>query len=161
MIEQRDETGQQKRRTPKWLRPTAQDVVHKMVEDDIDDQFRELGYNIFSFCKNVEFGIGEPDVCGSFDFRLDADNILILVDANLALKTSNVLYHIEQMEKFRSHLNRNGNVDPRQLIGAVAGFTVEADVVDFAHANGLYVIVQSGETMEIIMPPEGFQARKW
>jgi hypothetical protein len=48
-----------------------------------------------------------------------------------------------------------------RFIGAVAGAVVEGEAMQFAHANGLYVIVQSGEAMEIVEPPEGFQARKW
>jgi hypothetical protein len=33
--------------------------------------------------------------------------------------------------------------------------------VDFAHANGLYIIVQSGEGVDIVPVPENFQAKEW
>ena len=32
---------------------------------------------------------------------------------------------------------------------------------DFAHENGMYVIVQSGEAVEIVQTPEGFKAKEW
>jgi hypothetical protein len=41
------------------------------------------------------------------------------------------------------------------------GAVVSDDVVKFAHKQGLYVIVQSGEAVKIVAPPEGFKAKEW
>ena len=48
-----------------------------------------------------------------------------------------------------------------RFIGAVAGAIVNDDVIKFAHKNGLYTIVQSGETVEIAPVPDGVQAKEW
>ena len=48
-----------------------------------------------------------------------------------------------------------------RFVGAVAGAVVKDDAMNFAHANGLYTIVQSGEAVEIAPTPEGFLAKEW
>ncbi|MCL2304537.1 MAG: hypothetical protein FWC43_04260 [Planctomycetaceae bacterium] len=63
------------------------------------------------------------------------------------------------MEKFRRYSDARG--DKRHFIGAVAGAVVSDNVADSAIENGLYVIVQSGEAVEIVTPPEGFVPKKW
>jgi len=35
------------------------------------------------------------------------------------------------------------------------------ETAEFAQENGMYVIVQSGEAVEIITPPDGFAAKEW
>jgi len=63
------------------------------------------------------------------------------------------------LEKFRRYSDARG--DKRHFIGAVAGAVVSDNVADSAIENGLYVIVQSGEAVEIVTPPEGFVPKKW
>jgi hypothetical protein len=48
-----------------------------------------------------------------------------------------------------------------RFIGAVAGAVIKGDSEEFAHENGMYVIVQSGEAVEIVTPPKGFKAKEW
>jgi hypothetical protein len=38
---------------------------------------------------------------------------------------------------------------------------VSKEVVKFAQKKGMYVIVQSGEAVEIVTPPKGFKAKEW
>jgi hypothetical protein len=63
------------------------------------------------------------------------------------------------LEKYRRRADFKG--DKRRFIGAVAGAVIDGDAMEFAYKNGLYVIVQSGEAVEILPTPEGFQAKEW
>ena len=67
------------------------------------------------------------------------------------------------MEKYRCHVDAAKILWPptTRFFGAVAGAVVDDEAMDFAHENGLYVIVQSGEAVEIVETPEGFKAREW
>jgi hypothetical protein len=38
---------------------------------------------------------------------------------------------------------------------------VKEEAADVARKNGLYIIVQSGEAVEILTPPEGFVVKEW
>jgi hypothetical protein len=46
--------------------------------------------------------------------------------------------------------------DRRILIGAVAGGSVDKNVRQYAHDNGLYVLVQSGDAAELAELPQDF-----
>ncbi|MCL2005321.1 MAG: hypothetical protein FWG73_04065 [Planctomycetaceae bacterium] len=76
------------------------------------------------------------------------------------LETADVRKFIEKIKEFRIYADARWN-DPTRYIGAVAGAVVENNAIKFAHENGLYTIVQSGEAAEIVPVPEGFQAREW
>jgi peptidase E len=64
------------------------------------------------------------------------------------------------MEEYRIYADARWK-DTTRYIGAAAGAVVEGDAIKFAHENGLYVIVQSGEAVEIVPVPEGFKAKEW
>jgi len=51
--------------------------------------------------------------------------------------------------------------DKRKLLGAVAGVTATQKIIDFAHSNGLFVIVQTGETTAIAPTSGRFKAKEW
>ena len=90
---------------------------------------------------------------------LENGDIAILIEVKTTLETKDVRKHIHTLEKFRHVFNIKGN--KRHFIGAVAGAVVKGDAEEIAHENGMYVIVQSGEAVEILSVPDGFQAREW
>ena len=67
--------------------------------------------------------------------------------------------------QFYTYLGENtivyGILPTTRFIGAVAGAVVTDEAKDFAHENGMYVIVQSGKAVEIVPTPEGFKAKEW
>jgi len=38
---------------------------------------------------------------------------------------------------------------------------IAENVINFAHDNGLYVIIQSARAVEILAQPEGFKVKEW
>ena len=84
---------------------------------------------------------------------------LILIEVKTTLETADVRKHIRQLEQYRCCADVRG--DKRRFVGAVAGAVVEGEAMDFAHENGMYVIVQSGKAVKIVPVPEGFQVKKW
>jgi hypothetical protein len=51
--------------------------------------------------------------------------------------------------------------DKRNLVGAVAGAIVPENVCRYAQKKGLYVLVQSGDSVVVAAAPQGFTPRKW
>jgi hypothetical protein len=90
---------------------------------------------------------------------LENGEVAILIEVKTTLETTDVRHHIERLKKYRRYADAKG--DRRRFIGAVAGAVVDGEAADVAHDNGMYVIVQSGEAVEIVTPPEGFQAKEW
>ena len=94
---------------------------------------------------------------------LQDGDVAIFIEVNTKLETADVRKHLEQMEKYRRHVDAAKILWPptTRFLGAVAGAVVDDDAMDFAHENGLYVIVHSGEAVEIVPTPEGFAAKEW
>jgi len=137
------------------------DIIENMVGGNaLIRKFKKLDYKIERHSRNVCFGHGLPkDMRGEIDLLLEDGNIAILIEVKTTLQTADVRTHIERLEKYRRVADVKG--DKRRFIGAVAGAVVEGEAQEFAHENGMYVIVQSGEAVEIVQTPEGFKAKEW
>jgi hypothetical protein len=67
--------------------------------------------------------------------------------------------HIKRLEKFSRYARTKG--DKRQFLAAVGGGVVRKSVQEFAMKQGIYILVQSGKTVEIAELPKGFKAKVW
>jgi len=137
------------------------EIVEKMVAGNISAQFRELGYKIKKCGENVTFGEPGSRNCGEVDLLLEDGNVAILIEVKTTLKTDHIHEHIDRLEKYRRCIDSGDSGEKRSYIGAVAGTTVPEHVTQFAHENGMYVIVQSARATEILPRPDGFVAKKW
>ena len=137
------------------------EIVENMVAGgNIIRKFQALGYKIEVHSRNLEFGHASPeDMQGEIDLLLEDGDVAILVEVKTTLRTADVRTHMERLEKFRRLADKKG--DKRRFIGAVAGAVVKGEAQKFAHENGMYVIIQSGEAVEIVPVPEVFQVKEW
>ena len=135
-------------------------IEHMVAGHSIIKKFQALDYVIESYSRNKTFGHSlSKDMRGEIDLFLENGDIAILIEVKTTLETKDVRKFIRDLEKFRHVADMKG--DKRRFIGAVAGAVIEGDAMNFAHENGLYVIVQSGKAVEIVDVPEGFQAKEW
>ena len=144
------------------------EIVENMVAGNIVAKFQAKGYGVTDCKKNWPFKNKKLGIRGEVDLFLDDDpddgevaEIAILIEVKTALETYDVRKHIERLEKFRRCLDARGNTAKMRVIGAVAGGVIKGDADEVAQENGLYVIVQSGDAVEIVVPPEGFVAKEW
>ena len=153
------ETTEQMKRTDKKISELGSrvgEIVENMVGGDIVAQFQALKIAIKSHSRYKTFGKKGTSESGEIDIFLENGDIVVLIEVKTRLTTDDVRDHIERMKKYRCYGD-----DKRRIIGAVAGAVVSDDVIKFAHKQGLYVIVQSGEAVEIIAQPEGFVAKEF
>ena len=137
------------------------EIIEHMVAGNIVAKFRAFGYQVTDCSRNKEFQNEELGISGEIDLLLEDGDVVILIEVKTTLVVSDVRNHIERLEKYRRHINAKGINGKRRFIGAVAGAVLRDDAVKFAQKNGMYVIVQSGEAVRIIPPPEGFVAKEW
>jgi len=164
LVEQTKDTDRRMKETDKRLGGLGDrvgQIVENMVYGDIVSQFRELGYKVTKTIRNIEFGIDGTGYAGEVGVLLDDGVVAILIEAKTTLKKDHILEHIEQLEKYRRYIDSSGSGEKRRYVGAVAGAVVANNVIEFAHANGLYVIVQSARDVKIVETPEGFKAKEW
>ncbi len=81
----------------------------------------------------------------------------VLIEAKSTLKVEDVNEHIERLKRFKEFFPEYAG---HRVIGAVAGIVLEEDVDRYAYRQGLFVIGQSGETVQILND-EKFQPREW
>jgi hypothetical protein len=127
------------------------ELVEAMVEGGIVRLFRELGYDFDMYARRgASFGNRELGISGEIDFFLENGDYACLVEVKTNLSEDDVRDHMERLEKFRKCSDIKG--DKRRFIAAVGGGVVRDNVRKFALSQGIYVIQQSGENVEVIAP---------
>ena len=164
VAEQIEKTNQE---VAEQIKKTNQDVgsltsrIGEIVENmigggNIVKQFQALNIAIHSHCRDKTFGTRGTSESGQIDVFLENGGFVILIEVKTKPTQDDVREHIERMKKYRLYGN-----DKRRILGAIAGAVVPDKVAEFAHKKGIFVIVQSGEAVEIIPQPEGFTAKEW
>ena len=162
--EQIEKTAEQIERTNKnvgGLSSNVGEIVKNMVAGNIDEKFQAVGYHeIDKIYEKVKFKNKKLGIDGEIDLFLENGDFAILIEVKTTLETKDVNDHVERMEKYRRYIDAKGG-DKRRFIGAVAGGGIVGDAIKVAREKGFYVIVQSGEAVEILPTPEGFVAHEW
>ena len=135
-------------------------VEHMIGGKNVVEQFQDLGYNVIDHSRDNEFGIRGTANSGQIDLLLKDGDVEILIEVKTTLRNDDVFDHIERLEKYRRWMDSKGE-GKKRYIGAIACAIAKDNVVNFAQKNGMYVIVQLGNTVEIVAPPEGFKAKEW
>jgi hypothetical protein len=135
------------------------EIIEEMVRGDIVGKFQKLDYEFTQCARRVEFENKKLRIAGEIDLFLEDGDLAMLIEVKTTLETADVKRHVERLEKYRRYANARR--DKRRFVAAVAGALVPDEVRRFAQENGMYVIVQSGESVKIIKPPKGFKPREW
>ncbi|MBF0143126.1 MAG: DUF3782 domain-containing protein [Magnetococcales bacterium] len=82
---------------------------------------------------------------------------VVLVEVKSTLTVRDIREHLDRLGWFKEFFPRYGDC---RVMGAVAGMASEEGAEEFARNQGLFVLVQSGETMELANEAR-FQPRVW
>ena len=137
------------------------EIIESMVEGNIVEKFQALGYEVVGCSQNASFTNKKLGISGEIDLLLVGGDIDILIEVKTTLEKADVCDHINRIEKYRRCIDAMGGKNKSHFIGAVAGAVVRKEAAETAHKNGLYVIIQSGEAVKIVAPPEGFTVKEW
>jgi len=137
------------------------EIIEAMVEGNIVGKFRKLGYKFTKYHRRVGFTDYKLDIDREVDLFLEDGDVALLIEVKTKLETADVRKHIQRLEDYRRYADARVDKDKRRFIGAVAGAVADKEAIQFAHDNGMYVIVQSGEAVKILKSPKGFQPRNW
>jgi chromosome segregation ATPase len=67
--------------------------------------------------------------------------------------------HLKRMERIRKY--PPAEVAGKKLVGAMAGGVVDDDTRSYAYESGFFVLELTGDTVQLIPPPEGFMPKQW
>ena len=122
-------------------------------------KFNELGYPFTKQGPHVKFYGEDKKVLAEADFLLENGDYVMAVEVKAEPAAEDVSDHLQRIEAIRRYYDAHG--DKRKLVGAVAGGAVNDNVLKYAQKHGLYVIVQTGDSVAIAESPPGFKAREW
>ena len=135
------------------------ELVEHLVAPSIMEKFNERGFTFTTISQDYKMvEPGNPKAITEVDILLENDDIVIAVEVKAKPKQVDVDDHILRLEKLRSAADRRR--DNRRYQGAIAGAIMGSAVRDYALQMGLYVIEQTGDTVQINIP-DGFVARDW
>ncbi len=126
-----------------------------MVRPALVRLFRERGTPINHTASNLV--CTEPGLEMWVDMVAVSDEYAVVVEVRNTLKMDDVDEHLERLSRFRAACPMYRD---KQVLGAVAGMNVPREVGRYAYKKGLYVLAQSGETVQILND-ENFRPRVW
>jgi predicted RecB family endonuclease len=100
------------------------------------------------------------------EIKTDIDILLVNTTMCMAVE---VKHELDRMDDVSRHLKRMQlirqyppeQVNGKELVGAMAGGVVDPEVKNYAYESGFFVLELSGESIQLITPPEGFTPKKW
>ena len=91
------------------------------------------------------------------DVLLENDEYVVAIEVKSTLNVEEVNHHLNKLEKFKEFFPRFKDY---KLFGAVAGIVIDERADKYAYRKGLFVIAQTGETVEILNDDK-FKPKVW
>jgi hypothetical protein len=136
------------------------ELAEHLVAPSIKEKFNALGYH-FSAVSPGGMRIEGPggQALTEVDLLLENTETIMAVEVKAKPHREDVDEHLKRLEVLRAWADETKG-GRKKILGALAGAIVTQAVRQYALKAGLYVIVQSGDTMKIDVP-EGFVPRQW
>jgi hypothetical protein len=135
------------------------DLAEHLVAPGIAEKFNGLGYHFDSVSPGGKKILDEQGkLLAQIDLLLENGESTVAVEVKSKPNEDDVADHIARLEILRQHMDKHHN--SRIIQGALAGAIFQDHVKRAAIKAGLYVVVQSGDTMQI-ETPKGFAPREW
>jgi len=133
-------------------------LTEALFSAELVKKFNDIGYPFTKEGRNTKFR-EDGNVIAEADFFLENGDFVMPVEVKADLTIRYVDRHLERISKIRRYMDIRG--DNRKIIGAVAGGFVPESVLSHAQENGLFVVVQTGDSVAIADSPAGFTLREW
>ena len=120
------------------------DFIEDAVRPAAVRLFRERGIEVHDVFQNLTVQRGDESL--EIDLMVVNDTEAVGVECKSNLKIDDVNEHLERLAKLKRISPKYANV---KLMGAVAAMVIPENVARYAIGNGLFVIGQSGDHLEI------------
>ncbi|MDR1399025.1 MAG: hypothetical protein LBJ41_03790 [Treponema sp.] len=128
------------------------ELAEHLVAPNIVKKFNALGYHFNDVAKERKFYHEDGNLAAEFDILLENRESAAGVEVKSKPTERDIDEHIERLEFLRRRKDELG--DKRKICGAIAGAIMPESVRRAALRAGLYVIEQSGDTVQIEEPDE-------
>lgn len=136
--------------TGKWSK-----FVEGLVAPATVRLFRERGIEVTGIAQRVKRQHNGAGI--EIDILATNTDYVVLIEAKSTLGVDDVNEHLERLERFSAFFPEYRG---RKVLGAVAGIEIDDGADKYAYRRGLFVIAQSGDSVQIVND-EKFQPRAW
>ncbi|MDR0764646.1 MAG: hypothetical protein LBE65_03535 [Synergistaceae bacterium] len=168
---QMKETDRQMKETDRKMKETDEqlgrlgnrfgELAEHLVAPNIVKKFNAIGFHFSDISTGLrKIILDESGVqkIAEFDILLENDDSIIGVEVKAKPSERDIGNHARRLEILRRHRDKKN--DKRKIHGALAGAIMPDSVKKAAIEKGMYVITQSGDTVNIDVP-EGFVPKTW
>jgi predicted AAA+ superfamily ATPase len=135
------------------------EMAEHLVAPSIEERFNELGFHFNAVAPGGYRVLNDmKKIVAQVDILLLNNDYIMAVEVKAKVHTKDIEHHVKRLELLRKHWEKND--DKRVIQGAIAGAIFGNLEKKAAIEAGLYVLVQSGDTMKLELP-EGFVPRDW
>jgi hypothetical protein len=131
------------------------DFVQEIVAPSVVQLFAERGLQVHQLARNVQAKRNGQAM--QIDLMVLNDDAVILVEVKSALSVDDVNEHLQRLAGFKTVFPCYADA---RVMGAVAAMVIPDNVASYAYHQGLFVLGQRGETMQILNDAQ-FQPRTW
>jgi chromosome segregation ATPase len=134
------------------------ELIETLIAARLWEKF--AGYNLKRAYQRVPIFDENNQTLTDIDILLSNTGVAMAVEVKRELDNmKDVDRHLKRMELIREH--PPAEVAGKKLLGAMAGGVVEADTRRYAWESGFFVLELTGDTVELVPPPEEFVPRQW
>ena len=131
--------------------------VEEMVRPAAVRLFQGRGLDVHQVIKNLTAYDDNGQFRSEIDLLVINNKTAIAIECKSHLSVDDVKEHIERMGMFKDCYPQYAEFI---LLGAVAAMVIPEDVARYAYCQGLYVLAQSGETVQI-RNDDRFEPQTW
>ena len=177
MVEERRKTEEQQRKTEEAInkmcervdRVTANvgglnrsmgELIETLIAARLWEKFDAYPYNLKRAYQRVPLFDENNRVLTDIDILLSDTAYYMAVEVKAQLnKQGDVDHHLRRMERILKY--PPAECKGKILLGAMAGGSVDADVLAYAYNAGFFVLELTGESVRLADTPDGFASRQW
>lgn len=156
MKESRQEADRRMQETDRLIKSVARQLgeygnrlcefVQEMVRPAVVKLFQERGLPVHQVLSNLTAYDDNRQFIMEIDLLVVDTDTIIAVECKSRLTQADVDVHLERLQQFKRCFPQYA---PHRLQGAVAAMVLPIEVGRYAYRSGLYVLAQSGDSMEI------------
>ncbi len=135
------------------------DFLEGLAKPGLLEYFSKIGievHNVFSNVKEERMKVRIYEI----DLLMFNEKYVIAVEVKSKLTKERVDEHLTRLKKIIEYPPLIFNIKGKMLIGAIAAVSSEPEVDEYAIRNGLYLMVQKSNLIEIVNPPD-FRPAEW
>jgi hypothetical protein len=130
------------------------ELVEQLTASNILEKFRMLDYNFSRVSRNHSIEDEQGRCLAEIDLLLENGDCAMVVEVKSLLTIPDVKEHQKRLKTLRIYADNRR--DDRIYAGAVAGALFSKNARSYALENGMYVIEQSGDTVQIKAPEKPY-----